>query len=59
LVQVGFEIGDIILEVNGEAVENPESFAETVNSAQRGQSLTMLALDHRTGNTGYIQVAVR
>jgi serine protease Do len=59
LARVGFEIGDIILEINGEAVETPEGLADMLSSVQRGQSLTILALDHRTGNTGYIRVAVR
>jgi serine protease Do len=59
LAQAGFELGDIILEVDGQSVEDAETLASSVLSAKRGQPLTMLALDHRTGNTGYIQVRVR
>jgi serine protease Do len=58
LTQAGFELEDIILQVNGRPVEDAESFASMVNAAKPRQQLTLLALDHRTGNTGYIQVPV-
>ncbi len=57
--EVGFEPGDIILEVDGQPVEGVDSFLETVNSLQPGQDVTLLALDHRSGQSGYLQVVVR
>jgi serine protease Do len=59
LSEVGFEPGDIILEVDGQPVEGVESFLGTVNSLQPGQEVTMLAIDHRSGQSGYLQVVVR
>jgi serine protease Do len=59
LGEVGFEPGDIILEVDGQPVEGVESFLEIVNSLQPGQEITLLAVDHRSGQTGYLQALVR
>ncbi|HYA03907.1 MAG TPA: Do family serine endopeptidase [Syntrophobacteria bacterium] len=59
LSEVGFEPGDIILEVDGQPVEGVESFLEIVNSLQPGQEVTMLAIDRRSGQSGYLQVVVR
>jgi serine protease Do len=59
LSKVGFEKGDIILEVDGQQVEGIESFLEMVNSLQPGQEVTLLAVDHRSGQSGYLQVVVR
>jgi len=59
LREVGFEVGDIILEVNGQTIGSLESFVELVASLKPNQRITLLALDHRTGNKGYVQVWVR
>jgi serine protease Do len=59
LAAVGFEPGDIILEVEGQPVDGVESFVEIVNSLQPGQEVTLLAVDHRSGQSGYLQVVVR
>lgn len=56
---VGFEPGDIILEVEGQAVEGVESFVEIVSALQPGQEVTLLAVDHRSGQGGYLQVVIR
>jgi len=36
-----------------------ESFVDLVSILRPKQKISILALDHRTGNTGIIQVAVR
>jgi len=59
LSAVGFEPGDIILEVEGQPVEGVESFVEIVNSLQPGQEVTLFAVDHRSGQSGYLQIVVR
>jgi Do/DeqQ family serine protease len=59
LAAVGFEPGDVIVEVEGQPVEGVESFVEIVNSLQPGQEVTLLAVDHRSGQSGYLQVVVR
>ena len=59
LGQAGFEVGDMIAEVNGQAVTGLENFFELVTSLPPKQQTTLLAIDRKTGNSGYIQVTVR
>jgi serine protease Do len=59
LGQVGFELGDIIVEVNSQPIENLESFISLMSTLKSGQKLALLAIDHRTGNSGYVEVVVR
>jgi serine protease Do len=55
----GFEVGDIILEMAGQPVSGVENFVDMVNSLPPNQVVAILVLDHRSGNTGYIQVQVK
>jgi serine protease Do len=55
----GFERGDIILEVQGMPVGGVENFIETISSLPPNEKIVLLALDHRTGQTGYVQIIVR
>jgi S1-C subfamily serine protease len=59
LDQVGFEKGDMIIEINGQAIGSLESFVELVSSVRPKAQITLLALDHKTGNQGYVRVRVR
>ena len=59
LGKAGFEVGDILLEINGRAIQGMEGFVDLVTSIPPRQQITVLALDHRTGNTGFVQVVVR
>jgi serine protease Do len=59
LGKVGFEKGDMILEINGQRVEGMESFIDLVNTLKPRQKIAVLALDHRSGNIGYVQVVVK
>jgi len=59
LGEAGLEAGDILLEIEGHAIESWEEFASMVRSLPPRQQITLLALDHRSGNTGYVQVVVR
>jgi serine protease Do len=58
LTKAGFELGDIILEINGVPVEDVSTFADLVGSLKAQEMITLLALDHRSGQTGYVQVLV-
>jgi S1-C subfamily serine protease len=58
LGKAGFEKGDLILAVNKQPVPGVNAFVSMINSLSRHQKVTLLALDHRTGNTGYVQVEV-
>ncbi|MGZ3590933.1 MAG: PDZ domain-containing protein [Thermodesulfobacteriota bacterium] len=57
--RAGFEVADMILAINGQPVEGMESFVDLVISLAPRQKISVLALDHRTGNTATIQVSVR
>jgi serine protease Do len=59
LGQAGFEVGDIILEVNGQTIDSLDGFMSLVNTLKPGQKIAVLAFDHRSGNSGYVEVVVR
>jgi serine protease Do len=59
LGKAGFEVGDIILEINGQPIINVESFVQLLATLKANQKITLLALDHRSGNMGYVQVVVK
>jgi Do/DeqQ family serine protease len=58
LGQAGFEVNDIILEINGNPVEGVDSFVDLVNTLPHNQKVTIKALDHRSGETGELEVNV-
>jgi serine protease Do len=49
-----FEVGDIILEINGRPITGLDSFIEIASLLKPRQRVTLLALDFRTGSTGKI-----
>jgi serine protease Do len=57
--KAGFEAGDMILEINGQAITGLDTFTEFVGSLKKNQRITLLALDGKTGKTGYLQIVVR
>jgi len=59
LKEAGFEIGDMILAINNQPIESMESFVDLVSMLRPKQKISILALDHRTGNTGMIQLVTR
>jgi serine protease Do len=59
LGEAGFEVGDIILGIDNQPVEGMEGFVSMVSSLKPKQKITLLAVDHGSGNTGTIQVEVR
>ena len=58
LAQAGFEVGDIILEVNGNPVYGVDGFVEQVDQLHNNQKIVLFALDQRTGQTGYVQLRI-
>jgi serine protease Do len=58
LAKVGFEIGDMILEINGQPIESVDDFVSMVSTVKPGQKIALLALDHNSGSSGYVQVQV-
>ncbi|HVP79967.1 MAG TPA: Do family serine endopeptidase [Thermodesulfobacteriota bacterium] len=59
LREAGFEIGDMILAINDQPIDSMESFVDQVSLLKPKDNIAILALDHRTGNTGTVQVVVR
>lgn len=59
LGRVGFEVGDIILEVNGQPVGSTDAFVQFVASLRTNQRISLLAYDHSSGNTGSVTITVR
>jgi serine protease Do len=59
LGQAGFEVGDVILGINNEPIEGVDSFVQLISSLKPNQKITLLALDHRSGNMGDVQVTIR
>jgi len=58
LGEVGFEPGDLILQIEGETITGLENFIELVSSLKPGVRVTLVAVDHRSGNAGQVQVTV-
>jgi serine protease Do len=54
----GFEVGDIILQVNQQAIKGPEDFAALMDTLPPNQKVTFLVLDHKSGEAGYVQVVI-
>ncbi len=59
LAKAGFENNDLILQINNQPIDGVERFIALVNTLQSNQAVTILVVDHRTGQTGYIQVEVK
>jgi serine protease Do len=59
LKEAGFEVGDMILAINNQPIESMEGFVDLVSVLKPKQKISLLALDHRSGNTGTVQVVLR
>ncbi len=58
LGDVGFELNDMIMEVEGRPVKGPTHFMDQIINLRQRQRVIMLGLDHRTGRSGFVQVEV-
>ena len=56
--QAGFEVDDMILAIDKQPVEGVDGFIDLANALPPKKKVAILALDHRTGNTGTILVEV-
>jgi len=54
--KAGFEVGDMILAINGKPVAGVDDFAGMVMGLPHHQKVVLLALDHRSGQLGKVQV---
>jgi len=59
LAEAGFEVGDIILAIDDKPVGDISVFNQMVSQLKTGQTVTLLAMDHRSGQTASVKVTVR
>jgi len=59
LAEAGFEVDDIILRVENQPIEGPETFISLMGSLKAGTTVTLLGLDHRTGDIGNVRVMLK
>ena len=59
LGEAGFEVGDIILGVENQPIEGVENFIAIASTLKPKQTVTLIALDHRSGNVGTLQITVK
>jgi serine protease Do len=58
LGQAGFEVGDGILAIDNQPVEGVAGFVGLINALPSKKKVSILAFDHRSGNSGNILVTV-
>jgi serine protease Do len=58
LGKAGFEKEDLILGINNQPVPGVDAFVNMINGLPHHQEVTLLAVDHRTGNTASVRVEV-
>jgi len=56
LGQAGLEVQDLILQINGQTVKGVDGFINLIASLPAKQAAVLLVLDHRSGQSGYVQV---
>ena len=58
LGKAGFEVGDAILTINGEPIQGLEGLAAALSEIKSHEKVTLLAVDHRTGQMGNVEIAL-
>jgi serine protease Do len=56
--KVGFEVGDVILALNDHPFQGVDSFNELMTAIPHHQKIVLLAISHRTGKSGYVQIEI-
>lgn len=56
--KLGFRKGDLILQVDDDWVDDPEDLAAILAAMPTGQSVSILAIDHKSGKTGYLALTL-
>jgi serine protease Do len=58
LAKAGFEKNDVILSINNAPVEGVQGFVALAKALPAHQQAVFKALDHRTGQSGFVQITV-
>jgi Do/DeqQ family serine protease len=56
--QAGFEVDDMILQIENLPIVGLEGFVSVMGALKPNQKVSVMALDHRTGNVGTIMVSL-
>jgi len=56
--KAGFEVGDVILALGDHPVQGVDSFNELLALVPHHRKVVLLAISHRTGQSGYVQVEI-
>jgi serine protease Do len=56
--KIGFTVGDIILQVDDEWIDDPEELAALLAAMPSREKVSLLAIDHKTGKTGYLSLVL-
>jgi serine protease Do len=59
LAQAGFEVDDVLVQVEDQPVEGVDGFTGIGGTLKSGQKISLVVVDHRTGRVGTIEVKVR
>ena len=52
--KIGFRAGDLILQIDDEWVDDPEELAAMLANLPSREKVSLLAIDHKSGKTGYL-----
>ncbi len=58
LGKAGLEPEDIILQVDTQAIGNPEELGAAAEALQPNKKVAFMVVDHRTGEAGYIEAVI-
>jgi serine protease Do len=56
--KMGFRTGDLILQVNDDWVDDPEDLAGLLAAQPSGEKANILAIDHKSGKSGYLTLTL-
>ena len=59
LAQAGFEVGDVIIQIEGETIMGPEALADLVSMLPAGKKISVLAADLKKKTAGTIEVTIK
>jgi serine protease Do len=56
--QAGFEVGDVILALDNRPVQGVDGFNEMMSAMLYDQKVILLAISHKNGQSGYVQIEI-
>ena len=56
--KIGFRAGDLILQVDDDWIDDPEELAAILAALPSSEKVSILAIDHKSGKTGYLNLTL-